>query len=247
MRRSQSPGPVLSLTICLLLPVLKADGIQMRPEVRGYVGQIEVILPCEFVPGPDGGVVTQVQWDLKATNSLEEDKMLVVHAVSSESTFITEGYKDKLGLNKYSLVIKNVNLEDAGVYACRLATYPGGAHEGVTSLLISDQMPLSAGAVSAIVISVLLLLGISAASVYFIVLRRCPPSSRNHVTVDTADWDPSRPSFIKRDDVVYADVSALQTNSQRHMTSSEDHVTYSDVRVDRTRPDHMIYARVVKM
>lgn len=239
------PSPALT-AIYLLLPVLQAETIQMKAEVWGYVGQ-EVILPCDYDPGPSNGGVSQVQWELKATNSAEQHKLLIVHAVSSGLTHTNDEYLDKLALKEYSLVIKNVNVEDAGVYVCDLATFPSGTLSGQTTLFISDQMPLSAGAVSGIVISVFLLLGIIAASVYFIVIRRRRSSHRNQVTVDTDGWDPSRPSFIKRDDVVYTDVAVRQPSNQNHVNSSEDHVTYSEVRVNRTEPEEPLYAQVMRI
>lgn len=239
MRHSQAPCPVLTV-ICLLFPVLNAQGIHVKPEVWGYVGQEEVVLPCQFNPGPNNGNVNQVQWDLIKSNAKEGEKpiTLVVHVVSDGGTKIDEMYLDKVVLKDYSLVIKNVDLDDAGVYTCQLATFPAGSFSDKTTLFITDQMPLSAGVVSAIVISVLLLLGIIAAAAYFIVIRRCPPSSRNNVTIDTDGWDPTRPSFIKTEDVIYSDVTAIpQPPNQNHVNSSEDHVTYSEVRVNRMTPD----------
>lgn len=239
MRRSRAPCLVLTV-ICLLLPVLKAQRIQVKPEVWGYVGQEEVTLPCHFVPGPKNGNVNQVQWDLlkENTGEREEPITLVVHAVNNGNTNINEQYQDKLYLKEFSLVLKNVALEDAGLYTCQLATFPDGSFSGKTTLIITEQMPLSAGVVSAIVISVLLLLGITAATVFFIVIRRCPPSSKNNVTIDTDGWNPTRPSLIKREDVIYSDVTAvLPPPEHNRVNSSEDHVTYSEVRVNRATPD----------
>lgn len=243
MTRILSHCPTLT-AIFLLLPVVKAE-IRVWPKVWASVGQEEVTLPCEYAPSSDGRV-SIVQWDLRDANSTQQDKKirLVVHDEDRGMTNIEPAYKDKLELRQFSLVIKNVNLEDAGVYICTLATFPTGSLFAETALIISDQMPLSAGAVSAIVISVLLLLGIIAASVYFTVIRRRIRSSTNQVTIDTDGWDSSRPSLIQRGDVVYSDVAVRQPHSQSHVNSSEDHVMYSEVRVNRTRPNEAEFMRI---
>lgn len=235
MRRSQDLCLLLTV-ICLLLPVLKAQ-IYVKSEIWGYIGQEELVLPCQLYDG----TVTQAQWDLMKDNANEGDRpiLLAVHSVSIPDTKINSEYLDKLDLREFSLVIKNLAPEDAGVYTCQLATFPHGNLVGKTTVRITDQMPLSAGVVSAIVISVLLLLGIIAATAYFIVIRRRPPSSRNQVTIDTDGWDPTRPSFIKREDqVIYSDVTAVrQPPKQNRANSSEDQVTYSEVRANRTTSD----------
>ncbi|KAJ0000044.1 hypothetical protein NQD34_011886, partial [Periophthalmus magnuspinnatus] len=102
--------------------VLNAE-IHVSPKVWGHVGQEEIILPCQLTPSQDNESVTQVQWELHTS----EVNTKIVHVVSTRQTNIPDKYKDKLELKEYSLVIKNVEVEDAGVYICSLTTFPGGS------------------------------------------------------------------------------------------------------------------------
>ncbi|XP_072316980.1 cell adhesion molecule CEACAM2-like [Eucyclogobius newberryi] len=275
MKRSLALS-LCSLQVCAvlmvlfaLLPVLKAE-IHTMPEVWGYVGQ-EVMLPCHLIPGQNEGIVTQAQWDLQAPGV--NNTRLVVHVVNSTQTSIHKLYMKKLELSEYSLVIKNLDIEDAGEYICTLITFPSGPIPGRTTLFVKTQMPLSAGVVSAIVISITLLFGIIAATLYFTVIRRCPTSSRNNISIDTqnAVTDPSRPSLIKREDVscltviwtlsavlllsssllslslqvVYSDVE-LQPSNHNRVNFSYNHVTYSEVNMNRRR-DETLYTQVMRI
>ncbi|KAK7886849.1 hypothetical protein WMY93_026470 [Mugilogobius chulae] len=236
--------PVL-MVIFALLPVLEAE-VHTLSEVSGHVGQEEVLLPCQFTPDQNKEIVTLIQWDLQAPG--DNTIRLVVREVNSSKTFIHESYKNKVDLKEYSLVIKNLKVQDAGVYLCTLTTYPKGSlPETRTKLVVNGQMPLSAGVVSAIVISVILLLGLIASTLYFIIRRRAA-SSRNHISIDTEYEvrDLSRPSFIKTEDVIYADVE-LQPYSRNRAPSLENHVTYSEVNVIRTRWDEPPYAQVMRI
>lgn len=234
----------------VLLSVLKAQQIQVSPKVWGYLGQEEVTLPCQF----SHGTVVQGEWTIQTPDE-ERIKVVVfnVEHVSTNNINIDNKYLDKVNLKEYSLVIKNVDMADAGEYTCTLTTFPSGSFSDKTQLIVNEQMPLSAGVVSAIVISVILLLGIIAATVYFILFKRrsCRSSPRNHVSVDTQSWvrDPSRPSILKREDmraeVVYADVE-VQRSSQKRVNSADDHATYSEVKITRKRPDEaVLYSQVM--
>ncbi|KAJ0065946.1 hypothetical protein NL108_000196 [Boleophthalmus pectinirostris] len=240
MKPSLSPSlwPLLTL-----ITVLKAE-IRTLPKVWGYVGQ-EVILPCELI-GQNKENVTLVQWELPQSG---DNSNKIVHNVEHQQTNIPDPYKDRTDLKDYSLVIKNLEAGDAGEYICSMTTFPGGSHPGSrTTLVVNKQMPLSAGVVSSIVISVILLLGIIAATVYFTVIRRRAPSSRNHIFIDTqnAVWDPSKPSLIKREEVVYAAVK-LQSPNHSRVKSSDDYVTYSEVNMVRARRDEELYEQVMEI
>ncbi|TNN81746.1 Nectin-1 [Liparis tanakae] len=159
----------------LNLRVLEAQADKVWPVVTGYVGH-DVTLPCRFIPGPNVNI-TQVQWDLGPSDGIQI-KILVF-----SSTFglnISEPFlKRTVKLEEQSLVIRNVEMGDAGSYTCSVAAFPSGSHQATTNLLVQEQMPLSSGLVSAIVIVVIVLLVIVAAIVYLIVIRRCDDLQRS--------------------------------------------------------------------
>lgn len=247
-----STGPTLWAVVYggVLLSVLKAQKIQVYPKVWGYVGQEEVTLPCQE---KDSENVSLVQWTFQTPDG--DSVKIAVFSVGNGLTSINEKYTDKVYMNKYSLVIKNVDMADAGDYTCTLSAFPSGTLSEKSLLIVNEQMPLSAGGVSAIVITSILLLGIIAATVYFILFRRhsCRSSPRNHITIETQSSarNPSRPSILKREDmraeVVYADVE-MQPSNQKRVKTADDHVTYAQVKVTRMRPDETImYSEVMQI
>ncbi|XP_056300268.1 uncharacterized protein LOC130212956 isoform X2 [Pseudoliparis swirei] len=104
------------------------------------------------------------------------------------------------------------------------------------------KMPLSSGLVSAIVIVVIVLLVIVAAIVYMIFIRRCDPSGRQRVDIDTggAAMFVARPSVIVRDeDVVYSGIKHKPSRDPA-VSSNEKHtaddVMYSEVFIFHQQP-----------
>ncbi|CAL1610405.1 unnamed protein product [Knipowitschia caucasica] len=234
----------LSLVLVAVFAVLPGCNMETMDKVWGHVGQARVVLPCE---SRKNEAITNQQWEKQAPVNAVNNSKLVVHDVTSGQTNTFEPYKDKLEWSNYSLVIKNVNVEDSGVYICTLNIFPSGKYQQTTSLEVNDQMPLSAGVVSATVISVLLLLGIISATLYFAVIRRSPSSSRNLILIDTqnAVRDPSRPSLLKREDTVYEQVEGEPSN-QSPARMSEDHVTYAKVKRARHDGD-VLYSQVMRI
>ncbi|KAM8733903.1 nectin 1a-like isoform 1-T2 [Acanthopagrus schlegelii] len=238
---SRSALMLLKLMYITLLPVLESQDVKVPSAVTGYVGH-DVTLPCDFIPGQNDTKITQVQWALKPPGG--EEIIIIVFSytlgVSTHETFL----KGRVEIKEQSLIIKNVKKGDAGSYTCSIATFPSGSFERSTELVVQEQMSLSSGVVSAVVIAVFLLLGILAAIVYLIFIRRPFSTVRHCVHIDTNGpaRDATRPSVIvKQEDVVYADVSVKPSRDRKPSSSDKptdvardgDDVTYSEVLVLR--------------
>ncbi|XP_034731098.1 nectin-2-like isoform X2 [Etheostoma cragini] len=224
------PVILLKLIYITLHPVLEAQEVKVLPEVTGYVGR-DVTLPCQFVQAPQGTNITQLQWTLQPPEG-KEIIIIVVHFPSQHN--VHESFKDRVGIAEQSLIIRGVEMRDAGSYTCSITSFPSGSLKGTTNLVVKEQMILSSAVVSAIVISILLLLAITAAIVYLIFIRR------HCIYIDTCGpvVDVDRTSGILRDeDVVYSDVKlkpskdATPPSNEKH-TVDED-VTYSEIVVGR--------------
>ncbi|XP_051263034.1 carcinoembryonic antigen-related cell adhesion molecule 5-like [Dicentrarchus labrax] len=240
-----SPLMLLKLLYITLLPVLEAQEIKVRPEVTGYLGH-DVTLPCQFIPGAKGANITQVQWDLKPPEG--ERILIIVFSVTHGSIAHDTFLKERVKMAEQSLIIRDVNMTDAGLYTCSIATFPSGSFEGTINLVVQEQMPLSSGVVSAIVIAVLLLLVIMAAIAYLIFIRRPDSSVRHRVYIDTNGpvMDVARPSVtVREEDVVYSDVklkpfrdvTPSSTDQRTETTYGDDDVAYSEVVVFRRPPN----------
>ncbi|XP_033979834.1 nectin-4-like isoform X1 [Trematomus bernacchii] len=229
-----SKSPAMLLIYIMLLPVLEAQQVKVEPEVTGYLGE-EVTLRCQFIPGPEDDIISQFQWELKTPEG--EDILIIVSNAESEVSVHNSSLKERVKIADQSLIIGDVKIRDAGSYTCTVTAFPGGVFEGTTKLVVQEQKPLSAGTVSAIVIAVMLLLGIVAAIVYLIFIRKRDPKVRHRVYIDTDGpvMDVSRQSVLKRDvDVVYSDV---RLKTSRDAPPDEEHtaddVTYAEVVVVR--------------
>ncbi|XP_034077481.1 nectin-3-like protein [Gymnodraco acuticeps] len=229
-----SKSPAMLLIYIMLLPVLEAQELKMQPEVTGYLGE-EVTLRCQFIPGPKDDIISQVEWELKTPAG--EEITIIVSSVVSGISVHNSSLKERVKIAEQSLIIGYVEKGDAGWYTCSVAAFPSGSFEGTTQLIVQEQKPLSAGTVSAIVIAVMLLLGIVAAIVYFIFIRKRDQKVIHRVYIDTDGpvMDVSRQSVLKRDvDVVYSDV---RLKTFRDAPPDEEHtaddVTYAEVVVVR--------------
>ncbi|XP_038565744.1 nectin-2-like [Micropterus salmoides] len=238
---SKSPIILLELMYITLLPVLEAQKVKVWPEVTGYLGQ-DVTLPCHFIPGSKGENVAQVQWDL---NPPQGEKLNIIvsngnYGIAAQNTFL----KERVDIKEQSLIIRQVEMRDAGSYTCNIAAFPSGSFEGNTNLVVQKQMPLSPKMVSAIVIAVMLLLLIMATITYLIFIRRLHSSVRHRVHIDTGGSviDVARPPVIE-EDVVYSDIKLKSSrdatpsfNDKHTETARADDVTYSEVVVLRQQP-----------
>ncbi|XP_028282185.1 nectin-2-like isoform X2 [Parambassis ranga] len=224
---------LLKLMYLVLLSVSEAQRVEVLPEVTGYLGQ-DVTLPCAF-QGPQSATVTQVQWNLLQTGV--NTTALGVFNVQHGVFYPDSPLKGRLNITEQSLIIKNLELTDEGLYGCNIATFPSGSLEGSTRLNVRAQMPLSTGTVSTIVTVVVLLLAIMAATAYLLFIRRHNSSSTHRVFIDTAGAaiDVARPSVIIREEVVYSDVKLkpsrdVTASSGRKCTVlADDDVTYAEV------------------
>ncbi|XP_035020744.1 uncharacterized protein LOC118114394 isoform X2 [Hippoglossus stenolepis] len=232
---------LLEMIYVTLLPALKAQTISVQPEVTGHLGQ-DVTLPCRFIKASANDTVIQVRWDL-----LEPERYTIIVSYSQFGVKIFDSpLKEKVNLTEQSLIIKDVEVKNVGLYMCTLTTFPSGSFEGTTKLIVREQMPLSSVVVSAIVIAVILLVGIMAAITYFIFIRRCSllrfettlstnqlitarlipllrcDSSVSHsVVIGWTAMDVSKSSGIERaEDVVYSKVEFKRLRGET--TSSND-------------------------
>ncbi|XP_068179936.1 uncharacterized protein [Antennarius striatus] len=227
---------LLQVIFMALLPVLEPQEIRMLPEVDGYLRH-DVTLPCQFIPGPLGDKIVQLQWMFK---SLKGEEIRIIVFSSENGVNILETYlKQRLKLDNQSLTITEVEKKDAGLYTCNIAAFPSGSLVGTTNLVVYEEKPLSPGIVSAVVISVLLLLVMAAITYYLIFIRRF--SVRHHVCIDTRspDMDVNRPPVDTREDVVYSDVKpkpsrdAVPSTGKHTDTARPDDITYSAVAILR--------------
>ncbi|XP_035020746.1 uncharacterized protein LOC118114394 isoform X4 [Hippoglossus stenolepis] len=224
---------LLEMIYVTLLPALKAQTISVQPEVTGHLGQ-DVTLPCRFIKASANDTVIQVRWDL-----LEPERYTIIVSYSQFGVKIFDSpLKEKVNLTEQSLIIKDVEVKNVGLYMCTLTTFPSGSFEGTTKLIVREQMPLSSVVVSAIVIAVILLVGIMAAITYFIFIRRCDSSVSHSVVIGWTAMDVSKSSGIERaEDVVYSKVEfkrlrgeTTSSNDEHRMPSNAD-VTYAEVTV----------------
>ncbi|XP_062256037.1 nectin-3-like protein isoform X2 [Platichthys flesus] len=229
---------LLEMIYVTLLPALNAQTVSVLPVVTGYLRH-DVTLPCHFIKASVNDTVTQVQW-----NQLEpEEKTIVVFKPPSDLNIPVPALKEKVELTEQSLIIKAVELEDAGLYRCVLSTFPSGSFEGTTKLIVREQLPLSSGEVSAIVIAVILLVGSMAAITYFFFIRRCDSSVSHSVFSGGTVMDVSKSSGIERaEDVVYSGVKLkplrgeTTSSNDEHRRPSNADVTYADVMILGRKP-----------
>ncbi|XP_029307672.1 nectin-4-like isoform X2 [Cottoperca gobio] len=232
--RSCSKSPIiLKLIYITLLPALEAQEVKVSPEVTGVVGR-DVTLPCQYIPRSDMDSINQVQWMLSPPGG--ENIIVIVsngQLVSVQDSFL----KGRVEIAEQSLIIRDVEKNDSGSYTCTVTAFPTGSFSGTTDLVVQDtlseQMPLSSGVVSAIVIAVILVFVIVAAIVYLVFIRRPTVSHRVFIDAGGPVMDAARPSVIVRDeDVVYSHVKLRPSTEAPPPSNGKrtaDDVTYAEV------------------
>ncbi|KAM8846148.1 nectin 1a-like [Synchiropus picturatus] len=195
------PAEVLLLLLStLLLPALEAQRIEVQPKVTGYTND-DVTLHCRFIRGAEESKVDTVQWNLVSTGNKTQEPILVFNV--NHGTAVKETpLKGRVNISGESdLIIRKVQMSDAGTYKCSVTAFPYGVFEESIQLEVEgqkEQMKLELVAV--IVVVVLVLFIILAATVYLVSTRRFPCRQRGvqQVHVTTAAQ--------LNHDVVYTDV-----------------------------------------
>uniref|UniRef100_A0A668TRH7 Ig-like domain-containing protein n=1 Tax=Oreochromis aureus TaxID=47969 RepID=A0A668TRH7_OREAU len=109
------------------------------PEVTGYLGH-DVTLSCQLIQGPNHTSVTQVQWALQDEEGTGEKKVTLIVFNTVYGVNISESpLKERVVFDKHSLVIKALEMKDAGSYTCSISTFPSGAFEGTTKLVVEGK------------------------------------------------------------------------------------------------------------
>ncbi|XP_060906286.1 nectin-2-like isoform X1 [Labrus mixtus] len=226
---------LLELMYVTVLSGLNAGQIKAQPEVTGYVGH-DVTLPCPLIKNRAENI-SQVEWKLQQPNCSEISIIVLIsrEQFTAHDTFL----QGRVEISEQSLIIRDVEMRDAGSYTCTLSAFPSGKLEGTTTLIVLDGTHLSSGEISAIVISVLLLSVILLAVAYLVFIKRSASFVRQQVFIDTDGpvRDVARPSFIvKEQDLVYSDVKCIPSrvadpfSNDRHTQSLHvDDVMYSEV------------------
>ncbi|CAI5663695.1 unnamed protein product [Oreochromis niloticus] len=142
MKTCNGPSRLLVQLMCItFLPVFVAQRVEVSPEVTGYIGD-DVTLHCQLIQGPNHTNVTQVQWALQDEEGTGKKKVTLIVFNSMFGVNISESpLKERVAFDKHSLVIKALEMKDAGSYTCIISTFPSGAFEGTTKLVVEDMIP----------------------------------------------------------------------------------------------------------
>lgn len=110
--------------------------LKVLPEVTGHRGR-DVLLPCELIEGTKDNI-TQVQWDFQRAK--EENKTMIIVFNSQFGLNISETpLKDRLNMEKQSLMIRDVQMKDSGLYTCSISTFPSGSFQEKTKLIVQGE------------------------------------------------------------------------------------------------------------
>ncbi|RVE62833.1 hypothetical protein OJAV_G00161760 [Oryzias javanicus] len=229
------------LILLTLLPVLRVQNTEVLSQVTGYVDH-NVTLPCSLFQGTEYSNVTQSQWEFQSPDG---NKTLIMVSSKQYGESVHQSHlKGRVDMEDQSLLIKNVELSDAGSYVCTVAIFPLGSFQKNTYLHVifqAEHEPMSAGIVSAIVsVSMLLLLMVLSGAAYCFFSRR-----HNNLEVHV-DLFRSTTAPARAQDVVYSDVkfkgvqfAAASFDDKPRVSTQADDVTYSEVTVLRPTSFHV--------
>uniref|UniRef100_A0A3Q4HY90 Ig-like domain-containing protein n=1 Tax=Neolamprologus brichardi TaxID=32507 RepID=A0A3Q4HY90_NEOBR len=122
------------------LCVFMAQKAEVSPKVTGYLGD-DVTLPCWLMQGPTHNNVTQVQWALRDEEGKGKKKVTLIVFNSAFGVNISKSpLKERVAFDKHSLIIKALEMKDAGSYTCSISTFPSGTFEGTTKLVVEGKV-----------------------------------------------------------------------------------------------------------
>ncbi|XP_049438476.1 nectin-1-like isoform X4 [Epinephelus fuscoguttatus] len=163
---SRSPLLLLWFIHVTIPAVLEAQEVKVSSTVTGYLGH-DVTLPCTFIQGAQHADITQVQWELKPPEG--ENIVLIVFNVNFGVSVYNTFLKDRVELEEQSLIVRDVQMTDAGSYTCSIATFPSGSFEGTTNLVVQGGKTILprmiAAGVFVLIVSTMLV------TTYFIIIR----------------------------------------------------------------------------
>ncbi|KAM8846791.1 uncharacterized protein ACB058_013020 [Synchiropus picturatus] len=190
------PAEVLLLLLStLLLPALEAQRLEVQPKVTGYTND-DVTLHCRFIPGA-GAKIRTVQWHLVSTENKAPEPIVVFYI--NHGTDVKETpLKGRVTISGESnLIIRSVQMSDAGTYKCSVTAFRYGVFEESIQLEVQERKKPELVAVR--VVLVLLLITLMAATVYLVFTGRFPWRQRGLQQEDVTTAAP-------HDDVIYVNV-----------------------------------------
>ncbi|XP_075965364.1 nectin-4-like [Anarhichas minor] len=169
---------VLPWLIYIMIPVLEAQEVK----VTGYLGD-DVTLPCQAITRPEDRI-HQVRWELEPPDG---KKINIIYSNSRFGVTVAESFlKERVKIKEQSLIIRDVEMRDAGTYICSIAVFPRGSFEGTTNLHVQGAMlilprMIAAGVFVLIVVTMLV-------TTYSIIIRiRRKALVRHRVCTDAGD------------------------------------------------------------
>ena len=107
-----------------------------QQEVTEYLGH-DATLPCPCPLGKDNNV-TQLQWLFRHAEGQNQTSIIISNPPNSlhiAETFL----KERVKISQQSLIIREVENGDAGIYTCKIASFPGGSFEGTIKLVVQGE------------------------------------------------------------------------------------------------------------
>uniref|UniRef100_A0A3Q3C7P9 Ig-like domain-containing protein n=2 Tax=Haplochromini TaxID=319058 RepID=A0A3Q3C7P9_HAPBU len=125
---------------------LGAKQLKASAEVSAFIGN-DVTMPCQLIQQPENTNITQVQWTLLQPE--QEGVPLIVYNSQLGLNIPNSPLSQRVKLAGQSLIIKAVEMEDAGLYTCSISAFPSGKFERITKLVVEVQTILKCTSSSA--------------------------------------------------------------------------------------------------
>ncbi|XP_013765975.1 nectin-2-like [Pundamilia nyererei] len=158
---------LFTLIYISLHTVLGAKQLKASAEVSAFIGN-DVTMPCQLIQQPENTNITQVQWTLLQPE--QEGVPLIVYNSQLGLNIPNSPLSQRVKLAGQSLIIKAVEMEDAGLYTCSISAFPSGKFERITKLVVEGEMVRLPKLIAFGVF--LLINGAMIATTYFIIRRR---------------------------------------------------------------------------